>query len=358
MAHWSLPRAAASAQIMIRLAGELGLPRAWCVAGAELSRADLSDPAREIEGRQELIVLRNVLRALPASVPFGFLAGLRYHAATHGMWGLAVISSPDARTAIGVALRYFELTFSFNRLDFEVSGDEARLLYDDADNPEELRGALVARDVGALVALQRELTGKVEPARALSFRAPQPAYADPFQPLFGVAPQYGAARNCVAFDTALLDAPQPRPDVHSFVLGEAQCRELLAQRSMHGAIADRIRHRLTRTTDMFPSMPTVASELGMSTRTLRNRLLREATSYRALVDEVREALAVQMLASDEKVDTIAERLRYNDTSSFIAAFKRWKGAPPRRYRDAFMAREPRAPGNAALAESALDRSGE
>jgi AraC-like DNA-binding protein len=71
----------------------------------------------------------------------------------------------------------------------------------------------------------------------------------------------------------------------------------------------------------------------MSTRTLRNRLRRESTSYREIVEAIRQALAEDLLSTTEMaVDEIAQRLGYSDTSTFVAAFKRWKGVPPRSYR--------------------------
>jgi AraC-like DNA-binding protein len=79
-------------------------------------------------------------------------------------------------------------------------------------------------------------------------------------------------------------------------------------------------------------MKSVAAALGTSTRTLRNQLSRESTSYRKLVDELREALAEQLLATHTSIDEIARRLGYADASSFISAFKRWKGVAPGGYR--------------------------
>ena len=73
----------------------------------------------------------------------------------------------------------------------------------------------------------------------------------------------------------------------------------------------------------------------MTPRTLRRRLLDEGTSYRALCDEAREALAEELLAAPLlAVERIAERLGYANASSFILAFKRWKGQPPQAYRRA------------------------
>ena len=72
-------------------------------------------------------------------------------------------------------------------------------------------------------------------------------------------------------------------------------------------------------------MEGLSAELGMAPRTLRRHLAAEGTSFRKLVDGVRQALAEEMLAHRMTVDEIAERLGYSEASSFVHAFKRWKG---------------------------------
>lgn len=318
---------------MIQLASEHGLSAARCIAGTGLTHDDTVDPAREITGLQELEVLRNILRELDPSVPFAFLAGQRYHLTTHGMLGFAIMSAPDGWGALDVTMRYFDLSFSFNKLGFEIDGSHGRLLYDDSDNPDDLRAALVVRDVGALVAMELESLGRVVPALSIEFRAARPAYADPFKAFFGVAPRYGADTNCIRFDLTALDLRTPMADAHGRSVSEEQCRAMMERRRLRSGLAGRVHGRIMRSPSEFPSMQTVAAELGMSVRTLRNHLAREATSYRELVERARASLAEQLLASDMTVDAIADRLGYADTSSFVAAFKRWKGMPPRRYRE-------------------------
>jgi len=61
-------------------------------------------------------------------------------------------------------------------------------------------------------------------------------------------------------------------------------------------------------------------------------LKEEGVSFRALTEEVREALAEEFLQSSHlSLEEIADRLGYAEASSFIHAFKRWKGHPPRAY---------------------------
>ncbi|MCT4980316.1 DUF1911 domain-containing protein [Pseudomonas aeruginosa] len=59
----------------------------------------------------------------------------------------------------------------------------------------------------------------------------------------------------------------------------------------------------------------------------------EGSSYRLLLDEVRQALAEELLATGAiRLEEIAERLGYGEVSNFIHAFRRWKGMTPRQYR--------------------------
>ena len=59
------------------------------------------------------------------------------------------------------------------------------------------------------------------------------------------------------------------------------------------------------------------------------RLADEGTTFRALVNEARSALAVDLLCSvGLTVEEVSRRLGYSETSTFCHAFKRWHGMPP------------------------------
>jgi AraC-like DNA-binding protein len=334
MPHWDSSRPATSTQLMLQLAtGEYGLSLATCLSGSGISPEQIADPTCELRGLSELEVFRNVLRALGPDVPFPLMAGLRYHPTSHGMWGFAVLSSACFRDAIEVGLRYWDLSYSFNHVRFEIDGPQARFVYDSSANPDDLQAALVERDLAALVTFERDIHGRMLPPISMELRGARPTYAAEFAPLFGVEPRFGCASNRFTFDAALLETRQSMADTFGRCVSEEQCRLLIERRGARSGVAGQVRAQILHKPGEFPDMQQVAARLGTSTRTLRNQLARERTSYRELIEEIRETLAEELLSSSRlTVDEIAARLGYADTSSFVAAFKRWKGRPPGEYK--------------------------
>jgi len=83
------------------------------------------------------------------------------------------------------------------------------------------------------------------------------------------------------------------------------------------------------------SLRRAAEQLGVSTRSLQRELESQGTSYSRLLDEIRFAMARQMLLhSKTTIRGISRRLGYRDASSFSRAFARWAGCSPRAYRAA------------------------
>lgn len=97
-----------------------------------------------------------------------------------------------------------------------------------------------------------------------------------------------------------LDQPLPRADPRTAALAASQCAALLAE------------------------------------RTLRRQLAAEGTGFRTLQDEVRSALAHELLVVAElSVAQNARRVGYLEVASFVHAFRRWSGSTPGAYRARF-----------------------
>lgn len=97
----------------------------------------------------------------------------------------------------------------------------------------------------------------------------------------------------------------------------------------------RVRALITRDLEqgVSPTLPTIASTLAMSDRTVQRLLREEGLQFRDLLDEVRAMLAKQLLADGVlSIGRIAEQLGFDSLSSFSRACRRWHGVTPRTLR--------------------------
>ena len=325
------PRSAASALLLTRLGEEHGVDADVVLRGTGLDLDALRSPGTEITGRQELAVVRNLQAACPRS-ELALEAGTRYHLTTYGIWGFALASSRTVRDALAVGLRFVDLSFTFCRLAVGESGDQVLLALDDDGVPEDVRPFVVTRDVAGLRTIQTELVQGGLPLRSLSLRLPAPPDVRRYVEVFGVEPVFDADRNVAALDAALLDLPLPQADELTAAATEEQCRALLEARRARAGVAGAVRDALLRRPSAMPDVAATATSLAMSERTLRRRLREEGTSFRALADEVREALAEELLRTGSlSVEEVARRLGYAETASLTHAFTRWKGVSPRAF---------------------------
>jgi AraC-like DNA-binding protein len=333
MVQWDIPRPPTSLSVLVGLGVELGVTATACLAGTGLTEAALGEAGTEVTARQEQAAVGNLLAASDGQDHLGLEAGSRFHLTSFGFWGFALVSSPTLGGALDVALQFLDLTYAWSHFDLRRVGDEAQLVLSAPDVPEPLRRFAIERDLAVTATLQRELFN----ARMLPWRlvlAFPPADPERYEQVLGIRPEFAGTETFLAMDAAMLDLPMPQADAHTQALVQEQCRELLERSNARTGVAGRVRDLLLARPGDPPTAEHVARELLMSSRSLRERLAAEGTSYRELLDEVRERLAEEMLAVGLTVAQTAERLGYLEVSSFSHAFRRWKGMGPRAYRTA------------------------
>lgn len=330
---WPARRSAISVQLLTQFGLDQGLGLDACLAGTGLDLSVLADPGAEIDAGQELLLIGNLVAALGHIPGIGLKAGSRYQLNTYGIWGFAMLSSATFRGAAHLGLRYLDLTYAFHGMFLEEIDDQAHFLLDQRNVPVELRNFILERDLAGMLNIQRELTSSPIPLIAVYLTLPAPADSHLYRELLGLEPIFNAEENRLVFASALLDRPLPGANPQVMQHCEQQCQALLAKRRVRAGLSGRIRDRLLAHPGRLPDMEQLANELHMTTRTLRRRLLEENTSYRQLLEEVRQALAEELLATGAlTLEEIAERLGYGEVSNFMHAFKRWKGVTPRQYR--------------------------
>ena len=329
-------RGVGSVQVMIDLAQEHGLSIAQCLQQTGISPAQLADPTTQVEASQELQVIDNLVRALPDVKGLGLQAGMRYQLSTLGIWGFAIISSATVRAAIEVALRFADLSLVLAKYSLHEDDDSAEFHIDIAHIPAHLRQFVLERQFLITLLLIRSMMSE-------QIIRPRDIYLTvdtlPFTQMPAIIQEsrlhLGASANRLVFDRAVLDRATPQANAATAQFCVRQCEELLDQRKQQSGFAGQVRALLLAHIGQMPSLQAAAQHFNMSPRTFRRRLDDEQASFRALLEETRAGVAMELLATAQlSVESVAERMGYAETASFIHAFKRWTGSTPGKYRAA------------------------
>ena len=78
----------------------------------------------------------------------------------------------------------------------------------------------------------------------------------------------------------------------------------------------------------------VAKELNLSERSLQRKLKEKGTTFRTVLDDVREMVALQYIKDPvNRMSDIAFLIGFSEQSAFSRAFKKWTGISPLKYRE-------------------------
>ncbi|MEV0246207.1 AraC family transcriptional regulator [Nocardia sp. NPDC050712] len=331
MSSWEWRRSVINSVVLAEVGAEHGLGPDEVLRGTGIDKQLLDDPAGEVTAAQELALIRNLVTRLGDPPGLGIEAGLRNRLTMHGIYGLAILSSPTLRAALSLAVRYIGLTTSFSRAWLAAEGAEVYVFYDDTAVPADLRGFLLERDAASLITDFATMSAgpppliRIEVAGGLSARL-----RDLFEAQ-GVACVAGADPHLLVFDGGGLERPMPMASPMTARMFDEECAELLRRRGLHRGVAGAVRELLMRRLHGRVSQEDVAASLHMSLRTMRRRLAEEGTSYRRLCTETYGSLAEDLLSTGLTVEDVAFRMGYSGAPSFSNAFKQWRGVSPGRF---------------------------
>lgn len=332
-ASWDFPRTTIASRQLLETAEAHGVGATTVLAGTGLTAEQLADTSVEVQAAQELAIARNLLRHVDDPTGLGLETGLRASLANTGILGYAFLTSPTIRDACTLGVRFAALSSTFLDVSMHESADGLVLELDTSQIPPDVRDFLVERDLAAIVHIVPLLLGANLPAAQVQIVAGGTDI--PIELLAATGLEFTvddhSPRTALVIPNDLLDQPMPAADPDTAAMSIAQCQELLDRRSHRGGFAAQLRTRLLEDPARIPSMAAVARELAVTERTLHRRLAAENTSFRTLVEEIRETLAAELLATGITVEEVARRLGYSETAAFTHAFIRWRGHPPSRF---------------------------
>lgn len=320
-------------QTLAEVAHDKGVSGERLCRGLGFTLEELQDPAQRISYRQAVTMIQRALAALPER-GLGLWVGHRNVLGTLGLLGHVLSLCKTLRDAFEIGQRYQHTSGGMAVYTLrEGAGEsfvevECRLPYAD------VQLFAVEEFFASLVVYNNALIGREFQPLRFEFTHAAPAYEAEYQRLLGPNLHFGCLHNRMVIDSLWLDmqlpSHQPVALRQALNLLELECAQV--QQKM--GLLQTVERAIARDLAQGCHIDKVASELNMSSRTLRRRLTEHDMTFDALQEQVRRARAMSLLSNPEMpIERIAEELGYSDIRGFRRAFKRWTGLSPSAYRD-------------------------
>lgn len=311
--------------------------------GTGLDESRLSDPHFRCGFQPLRQLFRNAV-ARTGDPNLGITLALKFQPTYIGLPAYTAMNAERFADGIEVLRRFFFLNFPA----FDI------LLVADHPSLQEGEAALCLRSkfpfgdiayfglssaIVAINGLLKAMLGADQAGTRAEMTVPRPETWSTVEAKVGFPMRFEAAENQIMFPKDLLHRPLPGADPinHARLLG--LCEQFAAEMAFVTTPVTQVTAILESAPSLAVSLSDVAAELGYSERGLRRQLKRSGTSYRKLVDQIREQRARHLLlGSTQPVKSIAGVLGFETSSNFARSFKRWTGLTPKAFRDQALAK--------------------
>ena len=236
------------------------------------------------------------------------------------------------RHMMAMLIKYHRIAASMAEFYFR---EERDLAYLEIRPPRALHDALIVvveEHLSSVLSGMRMLTGRsdVRPVE-LRLSYSKPSHARLYREVFGCPSISAALRTPWCSRRRWLNVPIKHSSFLSSQMAERLCAMQLKRQYVEHDVVHRVRYLLLEHTSTFPDAEEIAEILHMTSRTLRNRLHAQGSSFQSILDDVRQQLAINYLEqTDLTLDDICGLVGFNDISNFRRAFRKWRvRIPPR-----------------------------
>ena len=285
-----------------------------------------------------MIQLWNLAQQTSHDDGFGISTGQRWNATTFHALGFAWLASNTLGEALHRMARYgaflndgleYSLTSEQIHYRFRISRNQKRLPDDQFERSDTSADAGVV----ALLKMCRQLLGE-------SFSPIEVTCGHPPNGAAILLEQF--ARCPIRYDKDYSEVVIDRQDIERKLSSGndelTQAHEQIILKHMADLQQDKLSARVQLA--ILEHLPSgnvkeadIASNLGLSSRTMQRRLLDEGVNFQGLLQTARQKLADQYIRDEHlSISEIAYLLGFSEQANFTRAFKRWTGCSPTQYR--------------------------
>jgi AraC-like DNA-binding protein len=322
-------------EVLVRVLADEGVAPARSLQHSGIDEGLLSHPGLRVSERQWLSVFESAL-ALSNDPALAFRAGSRMHVAACGIYGYALLSSPTHADVIDFAAKYNRMISPFAAMRFTRDGERAVWVIEptlDAAPPDAMYRFALELKLMTMLTVMRDLYGADFSLAGIRVVHAAPSNSADYARWLGCDVSFGQDANELWFDSSRLAQRMPYANMITHGTMRELCDQALVKIPREEGLIGTVHAMLVEQPGRFPDLDAMASALAMSSRTLRRRLDAEGKSYREILTDVRQRLAISYLrTTDLTSEEIAIRLGYSEPASFRHAFTRWTNSSPGEYR--------------------------
>jgi AraC-like DNA-binding protein len=317
--------------LMMQIARSYKLDPIPLLEASGINPAAVTDPNKRIPYDRVLAFYDRVAELIP-DPNFGLKCEELWHPTQMGALGYAWMTSSTLRTALERLVRFIKIISGYSSLELKETRSSLSLVI----HPPSEKVVAAFRIDGAmaiLLAMVQSNAGEAFHPKSVKIAHPEPKNAGPFYSLFQCPIDFGARSNSFTISTADADAPRSCSNAQLALLHDQLLIKYLADLKKENVV-ERTKAAII---DNLPSGnisdAIVAQSLQMSERTLQRRLHEFGTTFKSILNEVREDLANTYIRDSKLTLTkISFMLGFAEISTFSRAFKRWTGQPPSAFR--------------------------
>ncbi len=309
-----------------------GVPARAVLSGTGVLPKHFEDYTALITREQRLSIYRNARRLAKRS-DVALLAGARQRISDFGIYGYALASSKTFGDALHLSFRHLRQAGPMLQITSRVEDGVVKLRsHDPASLGDMLPFVAEFWRSSNLTFLSRVLEAPVPSLRML-LPYPAPPHWRQYGRMFNCPVEFGADTMEWHLAESTLSVPLPNANPMVAKVCERFCEQVLSEQRPASELAESIRTILVRQPGRFATIDEIASEIGMSLRTLNRRLAADGITYQSIIDDKRKTLAIEYLERTTlPVEQICARVGFSDTSNFRKAFKKWTGQSPSSFR--------------------------
>ncbi|WP_162010851.1 AraC family transcriptional regulator ligand-binding domain-containing protein [Neptuniibacter caesariensis] len=298
---------------------------------AKITEAEFNKPgARFPEDKFPLILQK--LQSITSNPLVALSLGEATQPQMLGSLGFLMSTAPNLELAYQILTDYLPLIHEGAVLQLEKSVDGIELTFELHDN----HPGIVSFFLSCLINWPRHLTGQQVAAKHVYLNCPEPADKRLYQQHFAAEVSFDQPRNQLLINSEYLNLSCVDANAEMHQLHREFADSLMSKIGVQNALTARtrnlIRQHLSGNNGLI-RREQVASELGLSLRTLQRKLGNLGSSFQDIYDETRKEICLQLIQRGEhSFGEISYQLGFSNQSAFQKAFKRWMNTTPSEYR--------------------------